>query len=93
MFFIKDPIKFPDFIHTQKRDPQTNLKSAQMIVDFWSQGAGDLHQVTMLFATAALPTATDTWTASAATRSVSSNAAGCRVWGQVAPETGKASRT
>jgi Catalase len=29
-FFIKDPIKFPDFVHTQKRDPQTNLKSAQI---------------------------------------------------------------
>ena len=31
MFFIKDPIKFPDFVHTQKRDPQTNLKSPQMM--------------------------------------------------------------
>ena len=35
MFFI-DPIKFPDFVHTQKRDPQTNLKSASMMWDFWS---------------------------------------------------------
>ena len=31
MFFIKDPIKFPDFVHTQKRDPQTNLKYPTMM--------------------------------------------------------------
>jgi catalase len=49
MFFIKDPIKFPDFVHTQKRDPQTNLKSAQMMWDFWSRAPESLHQVTMLF--------------------------------------------
>ena len=36
MFFIKDPIKFPDFVHTQKRDPHSNLKSAEMMFDFWS---------------------------------------------------------
>ena len=48
MFFIKDPIKFPDFVHTQKRDPQTNLKSANMMFDFWSKAPESLHQVTML---------------------------------------------
>ena len=37
MFFIKDPIKFPDFVHTQKRDPQTNLKSATMMFDLASR--------------------------------------------------------
>ncbi|RMT34440.1 Catalase [Pseudomonas syringae pv. solidagae] len=31
VFFIRDPLKFPDFIHTQKRLPQTNLKSPQMM--------------------------------------------------------------
>lgn len=49
MFFIKDPIKFPDFVHTQKRDPQTNLKSPTMMFDFWSKAPESLHQVTMLF--------------------------------------------
>ncbi len=49
MFFIKDPIKFPDFVHTQKRDPQTNLKSPTMMWDFWSRAPESLHQVTMLF--------------------------------------------
>ena len=36
VFFIRDPLKFGDFIHTQKRDPQTNLKSPTMMWDFWS---------------------------------------------------------
>ena len=49
VFFIKDPINFPDFIHTQKRDPQTNLKSANMMFDFWSHAPESLHQVTILF--------------------------------------------
>lgn len=55
MFFIKDPIKFPDFIHTQKRDPQTNLKSPTMMFDFWSKAPESLHQVTMLFSDRGTP--------------------------------------
>ena len=55
MFFIKDPVKFPDFVHTQKRDPQTNLKSAQMMWDFWSKAPESLHQVTMLFSDRGTP--------------------------------------
>src|SRR5579863_8446230 len=55
MFFIKDPIKFPDFVHTQKRDPQTHLKLAQMMWDFWSNAPESLHQVTMLFSDRGTP--------------------------------------
>ncbi len=55
MFFIKDGIKFPDFIHTQKRDPHTNLKSATMMFDFWSKAPESLHQVTMLFSDRGTP--------------------------------------
>ncbi|NMM36745.1 MAG: catalase [Glaciimonas sp.] len=55
MFFIKDAIKFPDFIHTQKRDPQTNLKSPTMMFDFWSKAPESLHQVTMLFSDRGTP--------------------------------------
>jgi catalase len=55
VFFIKDGIKFPDFIHTQKRDPQTNLKSAQMMWDFWSNTPESLHQVTTLFSSRGTP--------------------------------------
>ena len=36
LFFIRDPIKFPDFIHSQKKDPRTNLFSATTAWDFWS---------------------------------------------------------
>jgi catalase len=55
VFFIRDPIKFPDFIHTQKRHRQTNLKSAQMMWDFWSHSPEALHQITTLFSDRGLP--------------------------------------
>jgi catalase len=48
VFFVKDPKKFSDFIHTQKRDPRTNLKSATMMWDFWSLNPESLHQVMIL---------------------------------------------
>jgi len=55
VFFLKDGIKFPDFIHTQKRDPQTNLKSPTMMWDFWSRAPESLHQVTILFSDRGTP--------------------------------------
>lgn len=55
VFFIRDPIKFPDFIHTQKRDPETNLKSDDMIWDFWNHTPESLHQVTILFSNRGTP--------------------------------------
>jgi catalase len=55
VFFIRDAIKFPDFIHTQKRVPQTNLRSATMWWDFWSQVPESLHQVTILFSDRGIP--------------------------------------
>ncbi|MGH8245810.1 MAG: catalase, partial [Gammaproteobacteria bacterium] len=55
VFFIRDPSKFPDFIHTQKRNPQTNLKSPTMTWDFWSLSPESLHQVTILFSDRGTP--------------------------------------
>jgi len=55
VFFIRDPLKFDDFIHTQKRDPQTNLKSPTMMWDFWSLSPESLHQVTILFSDRGTP--------------------------------------
>ena len=55
VFFIRDPIKFPDFIHTQKRHPKTNLRSATAMWDFWSLSPESLHQVTILFSDRGLP--------------------------------------
>ena len=55
VFFIRDPYKFPDFIHTQKRHPQTNLRSATAAWDFWSLSPESLHQVTILMSDRGLP--------------------------------------
>jgi catalase len=55
IFFIRDPIKFPDFIHTQKRHPQTNLKDADMVWDFFSLSPESLHQATILFSDRGIP--------------------------------------
>lgn len=55
VFFIKDPKKFSDFIHTQKRDPRTNCKSATMMWDFWSLNPESLHQVLILMSDRGTP--------------------------------------
>ena len=55
VFFVRDPYKFPDFIHTQKRHPRTNLRSATAAWDFWSLSPESLHQVTILFSDRGLP--------------------------------------
>lgn len=55
IFFIRDAIKFPDFIHTQKRDPQTHLKNHNAIWDFWSLSPESLHQVTILMSDRGIP--------------------------------------
>jgi len=55
VFFIRDPYKFANFIHTQKRDPKTNLRDNNMQWDFWSQCPESLHQVTILFSDRGLP--------------------------------------
>lgn len=55
VFFIKDAKKFPDFIHTQKRDPRTHCKSATMMWDFWSLNPESLHQVLILMSDRGTP--------------------------------------
>jgi len=55
VFFVKDPKKFGDFIHTQKRDPKTNLKSPTMMWDFWSRNPESLHQVIILMSDRGTP--------------------------------------
>jgi catalase len=55
IFFIRDAIKFPDFIHTQKRDPRTHLKNSNAVWDFWSLSPESLHQVTYLMGDRGLP--------------------------------------
>lgn len=55
VFFIRDPQKFPDFIHTQKRHPRSNLRSNTAAWDFWSLSPESLHQVTILMSDRGLP--------------------------------------
>ena len=55
VFFVRDPLKFPDFIHTQKRDPRSNLRSPTAMWDFWSLSPESLHQVTILFSDRGIP--------------------------------------
>ena len=55
VFFLKDPKKFPDFIHTQKRDPFTNCKSPTAMWDFWSLNPESLHQVLILMSDRGTP--------------------------------------
>ncbi len=55
VFFIRDPLKFPDFIHTQKRHPATNAPDPDMFWDFLSLTPESLHQVTVLFSDRGTP--------------------------------------
>src|SRR5277367_4355292 len=55
VFFIRDPLKFPDFIHTQKRHPRTYLRNNIAAWDFWSLSPESLHQVTILFSDRGIP--------------------------------------
>ena len=55
VFFIRDPLKFPDFIHTQKRNPATNTKDPDMFWDFLSLTPESIHQVTVLFSDRGTP--------------------------------------
>ena len=55
VFFIRDALKFPDFIHTQKRNSQTNLKDENMFWDFLSLTPESVHQVTILFSDRGTP--------------------------------------
>jgi catalase len=55
VFFIRDPLKFPDFIHTQKRHPATNCKDPNMFWDFLSLTPESIHQVTILFSDRGTP--------------------------------------
>ncbi len=55
VFFIRDGIKFPDFIHSQKRLPGTGLRDSDMQWDFWTLSPESAHQVTWLMGDRGLP--------------------------------------
>ena len=55
VFFFRDPLRFPDLNHAVKRDPRTNLRSAQNNWDFWTLLPEALHQVTIVMSDRGMP--------------------------------------
>jgi catalase len=55
VFFMRDPLKFPDLNHAVKRDPRTNMRSAKNNWDFWSSLPEALHQVTIVMSDRGIP--------------------------------------
>jgi catalase len=55
VFFVRDPMKFPDFIHSQQRMPDTGLRSNNMQWDFWTLSPESAHQVTILMSDRGTP--------------------------------------
>ncbi|MEJ8660707.1 catalase [Streptomyces sp. MS1.AVA.4] len=55
VFFIKDPVKFPDFIHSQKRDPFTGKQEPDSVWDFWAHAPEATHQITWLMGDRGIP--------------------------------------
>lgn len=55
VFFLRDPLKFPDLNHAVKRDPKTNMRSAQNNWDFWTMLPEALHQVTIVMSDRGIP--------------------------------------
>ena len=55
VFFLRDPLKFPDLNHAVKRDPKTNLRSARNNWDFWASLPEALHQVTITMSDRGIP--------------------------------------
>ena len=55
VFFLRDPLKFPDLNHAVKRDPRTNLRSAENNWDFWTTLPEALHQVTIVMSDRGIP--------------------------------------
>ena len=55
VFFLRDPLKFPDLNHAVKRDPRTNLRSPKNNWDFWTLLPEALHQVTIVMSDRGIP--------------------------------------
>ena len=55
VFFLRDPFKFPDMVHTHKRNPATNLKDHDAFWDFFAHTPESTHMVTVLFSDRGIP--------------------------------------
>ena len=55
VFFLSDPSKFPDFVHSQKKDPRTNLPNPAAMFEFWANHPQSLHQMMILMSDRGIP--------------------------------------
>jgi catalase len=80
VFFIRDPMKFPDFIHSQERLPDTGMRSNNMQWDFWTLSPESAHQVTMLMSDRGTPRSWRHMNGYASSTYLWENAAGQKFW-------------
>jgi len=80
VFFLKDPLKFPDLNHAVKRDPKTNMRSARNNWDFWTSLPESLHQVTITMSERGIPYSYRHMNGYGSHTYSMINAAGKRVW-------------
>lgn len=55
VFFLRDPLRFPDLNHAIKRDPRTNMRSKQNNWDFWTLLPEAFHQITVVMSDRGIP--------------------------------------
>jgi catalase len=80
VFFVRDPMKFPDFIHSQERMPDTGMRSNNMQWDFWTLSPESAHQVTMLMSDRGTPRSWRHMHGYASSTYLWENAAGEKFW-------------
>lgn len=80
VFFVRDPMKFPDFIHSQKRMPDSGLRSNNMQWDFWSLSPESAHQVSYLMGDRGLPASWRTMNGYSSHTYLWVNEAGVKSW-------------
>jgi catalase len=80
VFFVRDPMKFPDFIHSQERQPDTGLRSNNMQWDFWTLSPESAHQVTILMSDRGTPRTWRNMNGYSSSTYMWENAAGKKFW-------------
>ncbi len=80
VFFVRDPMKFPDFIHSQERLPDSGLRSNNMQWDFWTLSPESAHQVTILMSDRGTPRSWRNMHGFSSDTYMWENAAGERFW-------------
>jgi catalase len=80
VFFVRDPMKFPDFIHSQERMPDSGLRNNNMQWDFWTLSPESAHQVTVLMSDRGTPRTWRNMHGFGSSTYLWENAAGKKVW-------------